>query len=193
MLEVEYKVDNTITHDCKVETHTEELDFALYHDILGKENIDKAYEEDGVNSIYKGKDYQNTPVKIEVLKEMLLKLEEKGCNYVSIDYHCDHIEYDICGIDVHKATEEEIEAEKEKETNEELETTKKLREAAQEYIKKAENIESNFSSRVKAMEWWNELSDIKRTDLCQHFPNGINWKSLTGSQIEKLWNSFKLI
>lgn len=186
----EHKVDNTITHDCKVETQTEELDFALYHDILGEENVDKAYNEDGVNVIYKGKDYQNTPVKIEVLKEMLSKLEEKGCNYVSIDYHCDHIEYDICGIDVHVSTEDEIEEQNDKETNEELERTKQLREAAQEYIKKAENIESKLPNRHKAMKWWNELGEGEKVNLCYNFHNGRIWGSLTGREIEKIWLHF---
>lgn len=137
-------VNNTITCNCKIEDYTDELDFILVNDIFGKENADKIYDELGPNFIYKGKDYPNSPVKIETLKKMLSELEDKGCNYVSIDYHCDHIEYDIFGLDVHSSTEKEIEEYENKERNEMLQKTSKLREAAKKYIEEAEKIEKTL-------------------------------------------------
>jgi len=140
------KVDNTITYDCKVEKTTEEVDITLYYDVLGKENVDKAYDEDDVNQIYKGKYFPHTPMKIETLKKILSELEEKGCNYVSVDYHCDHIEYELFGVDVHIATEEEIKEHENNERSKMLERTKKLREAAKEYLDEVEKIEKTLKN-----------------------------------------------
>ena len=144
-MEKDLTINNTITYDCKVEKITGEVDFELYNDVLGKKEVDRIYEEeDGVNRIYNGKDFQNSPIKIETLKQILLELEKNGCNYVSIDYHCDHIEYEVYGVDVHVATEEEIVEYENKERSKMLKQTSELRKAAKEYLEKAEEIEKNL-------------------------------------------------
>lgn len=137
--------DNSITVNCKIEKQTEELNYALYLEILGKEKVENAYDEDGVNVLFNGIEIPTTPIKIEKIKNILSELEKKGCNYVSIDYHCDHDEYEIFGVDAHSSSEEEIDTEDEKQRSEIFKNTLELRKAAQEYIKEAEKLEKHLN------------------------------------------------
>lgn len=49
------------------------------------------------------------------------------------------------------------------------------------------------NSRIVAMDWWNKLSVDKKTSICNNhkelycYPR--HWQTLTGSEIEKLYNS----
>jgi hypothetical protein len=47
------------------------------------------------------------PIKIDDMIKKLEDLKQKGASYVEIDYHCDHIGYDISGFFIRKSTEEE--------------------------------------------------------------------------------------
>lgn len=73
------------------------FDYDLYDttDIIGK----RVYLDAGLVSIDK---------MIEKLQEM----KQAGANYASIDWHCDHQEYDIYGIQYDKASDEEVEEHK---------------------------------------------------------------------------------
>lgn len=108
--------NNTIFISLKKEISSPEVDFEMYDDILGKDNVELAYENDGVNLI-ENKPIGNYPISIEYLKRIISTLEEKGCNYISIDYNCDHPDYTFYGLDVHQATKDEI-SEKEKKEKE---------------------------------------------------------------------------
>ena len=55
-----------------------------------------------------------TMVPISTIRKMLLAAENKGANFVSIDFHCDHGEYDIYGLKVKRASTEVIDKEEEK-------------------------------------------------------------------------------
>lgn len=145
MEEREYSIDNTIVCNCKeIKVQEDDCDMALYHDILGYEKVDAAFEDSGVNLIHLGEDYEYYPIKIEELEKILKELKESGCNYISIDYNPDHPDYTFYGIDVHAATEEEIVTQEEKENKEFLEKTVKLRNAAKKYLEEAEKLENKI-------------------------------------------------
>jgi hypothetical protein len=134
-------VDNTIVCIFKKEENSEHLISELEVDILGKERVDAAYEKSGPNMISKG-NYENYPIKIDELRKILTNIENSGCNYVSIDYHCDHEEYEFYGADVHAATEEEIREENDKEKNKSLI-------AAETYLK---NLDKKREELIKEIE-----------------------------------------
>ena len=49
-------------------------------------------------------------IPIQKIKELIDKAEASGANFVAIDYHCDHGEYDVYGYHVERMTQEEIDA-----------------------------------------------------------------------------------
>ena len=101
-------VDNTIIITELIETSSPDVDHELYYNILGSEKVDAAYEDDGVNLEGNGAYNESYPISIEYLKDVIKVLEEKGCNYMSFDYNCDHPDYTFYGFDVHAATEDEV-------------------------------------------------------------------------------------
>jgi hypothetical protein len=140
-------VDNTIVCIFKVEENSEHLISELEVDILGQERVDAAYEKYAPNMIGKG-NYVNYPIKIDELRKILTVIEKSGCNYVSIDYHCDHEEYEFYGADVHAATEEEIKEENDKERNKSLASAetylKNLDKKREELIKEIELLKNKL-------------------------------------------------
>jgi len=54
-------------------------------------------------------DYYATPMPIDALKAHIDKVEEKGANFISIDWHCDHREYEITGLTIERETKSEKE------------------------------------------------------------------------------------
>jgi hypothetical protein len=49
------------------------------------------------------------PIKIDKVIEQLQKMKNAGCNYVEMDYHCDHIGYQFSGFLIEEATSKQIE------------------------------------------------------------------------------------
>ena len=111
-------IDNTIVAEIKVEINSPELKSDYEFDLLGEERYDAAWEEDCVETI--GLQVEQYPFSIEKLRKILDDLEQNGCNYVSIDYHCDHEEYNFYGVNLHVATQVEIDEEDEKQKQKEL-------------------------------------------------------------------------
>jgi len=100
----------------------DELDFVL-HDEFGFD-----YEvHDDFEVIRKG-DGRNEgfPIKIDTMIEKLNKLKTDGATHVELDYHCDHIGYDVSVFEIRKSTEEEI-CEFDKEYLKEKEKQEKIR------------------------------------------------------------------
>ena len=50
-------------------------------------------------------------VKVDTLIQELLKLQDKGVNYVGCDWHCDHQELDLYGFNLTTSKSDEIQAE----------------------------------------------------------------------------------
>jgi len=94
----------------KVETicknSTEELDFQFYNEVLGKDRVNQIYDKEDLNEHPSDyiTDTRNSnvsdqyPIKIEELERIIEKYKEKGCNYIAIGYHEDHMEYMFEGI-----------------------------------------------------------------------------------------------
>ena len=47
-------------------------------------------------------------VKIDVLIQELLKLQDKGSNYVGCEWHCDHEEMELFGFHINESTDDEV-------------------------------------------------------------------------------------
>lgn len=111
---------NTVVLVKKTElTSGDDVKYNLEYDLLGQKNVDAAYDEDGIHFIV-DEYFESDPMKISDLRNILDNLENAGCNYVSIDYNCDHREYIFTGVDAHVASEEEIDQEKQKLKNKRL-------------------------------------------------------------------------
>jgi hypothetical protein len=131
--------NHSITKEYKEEIDDSELDMTLYDEILGKDWSDKEKYHD---TIYKGRDNQygwqgeSHPISIDRMMKHLQDLKDKGCNHVEIMYHCDHIGYNIYGLDIHRSTNEEVKAHKKWQAAEkEKEKQKKIKELTKELEK----------------------------------------------------------
>ena len=117
-------VKNTIICDVKAKITSDEVDWELKCDVLGKKNVNDSYESDDLDDmvriIDKGEGVDEYPIKISELRKILDDLEKEGCNYVSMYYNCDHPDYTFYGADVHVASESEISEFIEKEKNKKL-------------------------------------------------------------------------
>ena len=81
---------------------SEYLPAEIIADMLGDAEVE-------CHEIYDGNTAQiNDPIKIDVLRYYLDQLEERGANYVAIDYHSDHQELELDGIFIGLATPEEV-------------------------------------------------------------------------------------
>ena len=91
------KIYVTKTHIA--DNNVSELDFTLYD----KFGFDRD-AGDGGNEFVEITDKlgraDSEPIEIDSLIEILKSLKEKGSNYVQLDYHCDHLGYDISGYDI---------------------------------------------------------------------------------------------
>jgi hypothetical protein len=52
----------------------------------------------------------NTPIDINTLLETITELKSRGATHVSIDYHCDHIAYELSGYYIQQADPSLVEA-----------------------------------------------------------------------------------
>lgn len=55
-----------------------------------------------------GKADNDAPIKIDDMINMLNSLKENGCTHVEVDYHTDHIEYQLSGYIIEHSTKSEI-------------------------------------------------------------------------------------
>lgn len=96
----------------KAQKELDEIDFDLYESLFPRwsENDEEHPEQITVfpndEPLYwVGESH---PIHIEEVIKVLNDMKEKGCNYVEIMYHTDHIGYVFTGLDVHVASEKEI-------------------------------------------------------------------------------------
>lgn len=96
----------------KAQEELSEIDFDLYESLFPKwsENDEEHPEQITIfpndEPLYwVGESY---PISIKDVIKVLNDMKEKGCDYVEIMYHTDHIGYVFTGLDVHKASEKEI-------------------------------------------------------------------------------------
>jgi len=90
------------------EIEISEIDFVNDNLLFGQSEdyIDKEYITTEVeHSWYAGESY---PMEIDAMIETLNNLKEQGANFVEVVYHCDHIGYVFNGLEMRKATKQEI-------------------------------------------------------------------------------------
>lgn len=140
-------VDNTLVSNVILEVSSSDLDSDYEFDLFGKERYDAACTPFKV--VDKGIQIEQYPISIEKLRDILDIFEKNECNYVAIDYNCDHPDYTFYGIDMHVATQAEIDEEDEKE--------KQLK------LKEIETTLSNLEEeRIKMLKLANELKKITK-------------------------------
>ena len=76
--------------------------FATKEDLENNEYVSLSFEG---NDVYQTDSHI---IPIEAIKQLIEEAEASGANFVAIDYHCDHIEYDVYGFLVEKMTDTEI-------------------------------------------------------------------------------------
>jgi ribonuclease HI len=59
-------------------------------------------------------DVTNEPISIDTLIESLQELKQKGSTHVALNYHTDHIGYEMTGYKIYLSTEEQISSYEEK-------------------------------------------------------------------------------
>ena len=97
-----------ITRKLVYEKSTDELDFVITKKFATASER-KKYECIFPSMIDDGEIYLDaTMVPIDIIRKMLDQAESKGANFVSIDFHCDHDEYDIYGLKVERASADKI-------------------------------------------------------------------------------------
>lgn len=99
-----------VTKTVKFEASPSELDFEN-REAFGWEDHDTHDFNELTNNIMMT---DVEPISIETLVEILNKAKEAGSTHIAIEYHCDHIGYDITGIEIRKSTTDEINAHVEK-------------------------------------------------------------------------------
>jgi len=86
------------------EISIDDLDWSLQNEFGGAdyEDIDFCFVENGNYNT------DSHIINIDTMIGELHSMKAKGATHVAIDYHCDHIGYDITGFLVKEATDEEI-------------------------------------------------------------------------------------
>lgn len=107
-------------------------------DILGQDDVENDH-----NEIYIGDTNRvNDPIKIDDLIMILNGLKDEGSNYVSIDFHTDHLEYELDGQIIRLATQEEINEQERKDKQFKIDFCKKQ-------IDNASRTKANFEQELK--------------------------------------------
>jgi len=130
----------TIIYKHVTHINTDELDslnrFQTFPDLGDDEDLNEIY--------LKGTNHLNTPVKIDYLRGLLDQLEARGANFVSIDYHSDHIEYELDGVLVTEASQQEID------DNDQRDKEFQLKYAKAE-LERIEKTAKQFRDRIKEL------------------------------------------
>jgi hypothetical protein len=149
------KLNTRIICNTKKEISTDDVDHFMYHDILGKSIVNKVYDSTDlslrIDVVENGVGLADAyPVKIETLKEIIAQLEKEGCNYLTVDYNCDHPDYTFYGIEVHAATDaENIEIEEAKIQKELLEIANQLARLEEQKERLREKADNLITEKLK--------------------------------------------
>ena len=97
-----------VTREIVFEDNTEELDFLKARIFATKEEKEHS-EYQYITDIDKGEVYlEAKEVPISIMRKLLDKAEIAGANFISIDFHGDHGEYDVYGLKIERASDEVI-------------------------------------------------------------------------------------
>jgi hypothetical protein len=99
-----------ITKEVIGDVEHSEIDFLIRDDFgFDYENDQELVEIEVGNG-----DVRNEPISIDTLIESLQELKQKGSTHVALNYHTDHIGYEMTGYKIYLSTEEQINAYEEK-------------------------------------------------------------------------------
>lgn len=99
-----------ITKQYVVEDSVNEIDFDLYEYFKLKENDTlEIITKPNKKANWSGESY---PINVDTLLSMLNNMKEKGCNFVEVMYHTDHIGYVVNGLNIQPSANEELAAHK---------------------------------------------------------------------------------
>jgi hypothetical protein len=116
----------------------DELDFVIQDEFGIKD-----YERLEIIDVGNGSSYGHI-VNIDMFMERLKNLKEKGATHIEMEYHCDHIGYDISAFLVRPSTEEEISTfEKVKKSKEEID---QKREDLQRQLRELDDIKGEYGN-----------------------------------------------
>lgn len=106
---MEEELEISITNEHQFSESTEQLSHILSNEFSTQNEKDN-YEYIRTNTIEKNdcRVSEASPISIKALRELLQRAEDNGSTHVSIDYHCDHDEYDVYGFKILRATEADI-------------------------------------------------------------------------------------
>jgi hypothetical protein len=99
-----------ITKEVIEDVEHSEIDF-LIHEEFG---FDYENEQELVEIEVGNGDVRNEPISIDTLIESLQELKQKGSTHVALNYHTDHIGYEMTGYKIYLSTEEQINSYEEK-------------------------------------------------------------------------------
>jgi hypothetical protein len=99
-----------ITKEVIGDVEHSEIDFLIRDDFgFDYENDQELVEIEVGNG-----DVRNEPISIDTLIESLQELKQKGSTHVALNYHTDHIGYEMTGYKIYLSTEEQINSYEEK-------------------------------------------------------------------------------
>ena len=99
-----------ITKEVIGDVEHSEIDFLIRDDFgFDYENDQELVEIEVGNG-----DVRNEPISIDTLIESLQELKQKGSTHVALNYHTDHIGYEMTGYKIYLSTEEQINSSEEK-------------------------------------------------------------------------------
>ena len=99
-----------ITKEVIGDVEHSEIDFLIRDDFgFDYENDQELVEIEVGNG-----DVRNEPINIDTLIESLQELKQKGSTHVALNYHTDHIGYEMTGYKIYLSTEEQISSYEEK-------------------------------------------------------------------------------
>lgn len=116
------------------EVNTDELDCAL------SDSFNVAGDECLVHINVGERNTEGYPVKIDTMIDLLTYLKNEGANYVELDYHVDHYEYEMTGLNIEVASNDLVKSYES--TNNEK---SKLEAEYQEIVKKATELRKQIS------------------------------------------------
>jgi hypothetical protein len=117
-----------ITKEVINDVEHSELDFILHSEF----GFDYDTHSDFIELLKGNGDVTNEPISIDLMVKTLQELKEQGSTHVSLDYHCDHIGYEMTGYKIYHSTADQIKAYEDKlAINQEKEL--KLRALREEY------------------------------------------------------------
>ena len=90
------------------EVEIDEIDFVNQTLLFGES--DDYIETEFIRKGEQGNWYwgESIPMEIDAMIETLNELKKQGANFVEVVYHCDHLGYVFNGLEMRKATDEEI-------------------------------------------------------------------------------------